>query len=198
MLMQATPRVLGRAATRDLAKVIAGRHNGPQMLDMLTGLSIGRPHLSAAVAALRTAAAGDMGPLNRLAAGVLRAERAYKATDLSQGLHASTLCADAAPWTFEGLTHAYPYDAETATGNGFVRQCRFWPPTAPAPKIPADLPNVPTLLLAGTKDLSTPLEGAREEAEHAPGGKLIVVPGAGHSVQSQERPEVKKALAAFF
>jgi pimeloyl-ACP methyl ester carboxylesterase len=152
-----------------------------------------------------------VGPLNRLAAGVLRAERAYRATDLSQGLHAATLCADAAPWpdtpvgerdiqasALAALKAVYPYDEETAKGNGVVRQCLFWPPTGPAPKLPADLPNVPTLLLAGTKDLSTPLEDARDEAAHAPGGKLIVVPGAGHSVQSQEPPRVKKALAAFF
>jgi pimeloyl-ACP methyl ester carboxylesterase len=194
-VMKAAPRVLGHAATRDLATVVARRHNGPQMLDMLTGLSIGKPHLAVAVGALRQAAAGDMGPLNRLSAGVLRAERAYKATDLSQGLHAATLCADAGP--IQPGKAVYPYDEETATGNGVVRQCQFWPPAGPAPQLPADLPDVPTLLLAGTKDLSTPLEDARAEAAHAPGGKLIVVPGAGHSVQSQEPPQVKKALAAF-
>ena len=37
----------------------------------------------------------------------------------------------------------------------------------------------------------------REEAKHAPGGKLLVVPGAGHSVQSQDRPQVKRELAKF-
>jgi pimeloyl-ACP methyl ester carboxylesterase len=194
-VMKAAPRVLGRAAARDLATVVARHHNGPQMLDMLTGLSIGKPHLAVAISALHRAAAGDMGPLSRLAAGVLRAERGYKATDLSQGLHAATLCADAAP--LAALKAVYPYDYETAKGNGVVRQCLFWPPTGPAPKLPADLPNVPALLLAGTKDLSTPLEDAREEAAHAPGGKLIVVPGAGHSVQSQEPPQVKRELARF-
>jgi pimeloyl-ACP methyl ester carboxylesterase len=195
-VMKAAPRVLGRAATRDLATVIKRHRNGPQMLDMLTGLSIGRPHLTVAANALHRAAAGDMGPLDRLAANVLRVERSYKATDLSQGLHAATLCADAAP--LATLHAVYPYDEETATGNGVTRQCRYWPATPPAPKLPADLPNVPTLLLAGTKDLSTPLEDAREEASHAPGGKLVVAPGAGHSVQSQDLPAVKRALAAFF
>jgi len=197
-VMQAAPRVLGRAVTRDLATVIARHGNGPQMLDMLTGLSIGEPHLAVAASALHTAAAGgDMGPLNRLAANVLRVERSYKATDLSQGLHAATLCADAAPIQVPPKA-VYPYDEETAKGNGVVRQCQFWPPAGTGPELPADLPNVPVLLLAGTKDLSTPLEDAREEAKHAPGGKLLVVPGAGHSVQSQGRPEVKQALAAFF
>ena len=194
-VMKAAPRVLGRAAARDLATVIARHHNGPQMLDMLTGLSIGKPHLAVAASALRKAAAGDTRPLNRLAANVLRVERSYRATDLSQGLHAATLCADAGP--IQTPEAVYPYDAETAKGNGVVRQCRFWPPAGPAPNLPADLPNVPALLLAGTKDLSTPLEDARAEAEHAPAGKLVVVPGAGHSVQSQERREVMRELSRF-
>jgi pimeloyl-ACP methyl ester carboxylesterase len=56
---------------------------------------------------------------------------------------------------------------------------------------------VPTLLLAGDKDLSTPLEWARTERSHAPGGTLVVVRGAGHSVQSQKRPAVERELARF-
>jgi len=92
----------------------------------------------------------------------------------------------------------HPYDVRTATRNGIALQCLYWPPTAVTAQLPADLPDVPALLLAVTKDLSTPLEWAGVEKLHAPGGKLIEVPGAGHSVQSQDRPEVKKALAAFF
>jgi pimeloyl-ACP methyl ester carboxylesterase len=209
--MRATERVLGPAATRDLAKVVAREHDGVQILDMLTGLSIGKPHLTAAIAALHEAAAGKMTALNRLAAAVHRAEVAYKATDLSQGLHAATLCADTPlPWTSDDVfvrridlraagesVQTYPYDVKTATRNGIALQCLYWPPTALSPKLPADLPNVPTLMLAGTKDLSTPLEWASVEHLHAPGGKLIEVPGAGHSVQSQDRPEVKRALARF-
>jgi pimeloyl-ACP methyl ester carboxylesterase len=212
--MQATARVLGRSATRALAKVVARRHDGPQLLDMLTGLSIGRPELGYAARALERAAAGDDKPLDRLAAAVRRGERAFKATDLSQGLHASTLCADTpAPWGGEDAPLAGrqqklkaaaaavdpgPFDHATARRNGFALQCLYWPPTPAAPpKLAADLPNVPTLLLGGTKDLSTPLEWTRAERAHAPGGKLVVVPGAGHSVQSQGRPAAKRALARF-
>jgi pimeloyl-ACP methyl ester carboxylesterase len=39
------------------------------------------------------------------------------------------------------------------------------------------------LLLAGERDLSTPLAWAREEASKAPDGRLLIVPRAGHSVQ---------------
>ncbi len=44
---------------------------------------------------------------------------------------------------------------------------------------------MPTVLLAGDKDLSTPMEWAQTAAKRAPGGKLIIVEGAGHGVQGQ-------------
>jgi pimeloyl-ACP methyl ester carboxylesterase len=56
---------------------------------------------------------------------------------------------------------------------------------------------VPVLLRAGDRALSTPLEWAREEAARAPRGRLIVVRGAGHSVQSQAPRAVRRAVAAF-
>jgi fermentation-respiration switch protein FrsA (DUF1100 family) len=52
---------------------------------------------------------------------------------------------------------------------------------APAPR--ARLPNVPILLLAGDRDLITPIEWARHEAAGAPRATLLIVAGAGHSVQ---------------
>jgi pimeloyl-ACP methyl ester carboxylesterase len=60
------------------------------------------------------------------------------------------------------------------------------------------LPAVPVLLLAGDRDLSTPLAWARAEARHAPQGRLVVVRGAGHSVQTRARnPTVRAALSRF-
>jgi pimeloyl-ACP methyl ester carboxylesterase len=50
------------------------------------------------------------------------------------------------------------------------------------------------LLLAGEQDLSTPLEWARQEARTAPQGRLMIVPGAGHSVQLQAIPKVLAAV----
>ena len=82
----------------------------------------------------------------------------------------------------------YPYDRATFTGNGIALQCLWWPPTlAPDPAPAGELPDVPTLLFAGDKDLSTPMEWAQAAVKHAPGGKLIVAKGAGHGVQSQRR-----------
>ena len=55
-----------------------------------------------------------------------------------------------------------------------------------------------TLLLNGDRDLSTPLEWARQEAALAPQGKLVVVPGASHSIQTRERGDAgRRALQEF-
>jgi len=139
---------------------------------------------------------------------------------LSQGLHASTLCADMPmPWggpdtpvaarpaalarAVAGLTTAqvWPFDRATAAGNGFIQTCLYWPP-APAPAAAAaprtELPSVPVLLLAGGHDLSTPLAGARAQAALAPDGHLFVVPTAGHSVQSRAAGNPAEAELARF
>ena len=55
-----------------------------------------------------------------------------------------------------------------------------------------------TLLVNGDHDLSTPLQWAREELRYAPKGRLVVVPGAGHSVQSRARNDVGRNAVAKF
>src|SRR5581483_11640018 len=137
---------------------------------------------------------------------------------LSQGLHASALCADnPMPWgdaatpvarRLPALRRAvarippaalWPFTRAAAFGPGIVRTCLYWPPepvTRAAPR--EQLPPVPTLLLAGDRDLSTPLAWARQEASLAPRGKLVVVPGAGHSVQMRAVSDAgRDALRAF-
>ena len=54
-----------------------------------------------------------------------------------------------------------------------------------------------TLLVEGDHDLSTNIAWAKKQLALTPHGKLVIVPGAGHSVQSQERPAVKRELARF-
>jgi pimeloyl-ACP methyl ester carboxylesterase len=208
--MRETARVL-RAVCRaqrcpgdpaaDLAAVVRRYHEGPELDDTLVAMSVGAPSFPGVLAALREARAGKPAHLRRIVRAVRRAQRA-PAQALSQGLHAATLCADARPpWggaaaplagREEALRRAAartdpaPYDRATVLGNGFAQLCLRWPPT-PAPPAPpgADLPPVPTLLLAGDRDLSTPVPWAREQAAHAPRGRLVVVRGAGHSVQSR-------------
>ena len=135
---------------------------------------------------------------------------------LDQGLHASALCADwRYPWGNSSAPLAgrdaalrravsklpasalYPFDRATATGNGFLRQCLPWAPTPPTPLDRAKI-RVPTLLVNGNHDLSTPLEWAKQELARTTNGKLVVVPGAGHSTQSRSVSDVsRQAVAAF-
>jgi pimeloyl-ACP methyl ester carboxylesterase len=188
----------------DLAAVVRARHDGvggPEIYDTLVALSVGAPSFPGVLAALRDARRGDARRLQRIVRTVRRAQRA-PAEVLSQGLHAATICADLRPpWggpaaplagREDALRRAAaradpaPFDRATVTGNGLAVTCLRWPPT-PAPPMPrtSDLPRVPTLRLAGGRDLSTPLPWAREQAAHAPKGRLVVVEDSGHSVQSR-------------
>jgi pimeloyl-ACP methyl ester carboxylesterase len=188
----------------DLAAVVRARHDGvggPDIYDTLVAMSVGAPSFPGVLAALRAARRGDAGRLERIVRAARSAQRA-PASVLSQGLHAATICADLrAPWggpaaplagREDALRQAAaradpaPVDRATVTGNGLALTCLRWPPT-PAPPAPStgDLPPVPTLLLAGGRDLSTPLLWAREQRAHTPNGKLVVVPDSGHSVQSR-------------
>jgi pimeloyl-ACP methyl ester carboxylesterase len=224
--LAATSRVLRlvcreqRCATdpvADLRRVVRRRHDGPALLDTLVALSIGRPRLSGVPAVLHAAAAGLPAALDRLVRQVHGAQR-VPAAFLSQGLHAATLCADLrAPW---GGPDAPPaarepalrraaarlapgelgaFDRATASGNGIASTCAAWPPIPrPALDPGGPLPRVPVLLLAGDHDLSTPLAWARRQRRRAPLGRLVVIPGAGHAVQSQTgNAQAARALTRF-
>jgi pimeloyl-ACP methyl ester carboxylesterase len=197
----------------DLAAVVRRRHDGPALDDTLVALSVGAPTYPGVLPALRAARQGDTRRLDRLVRAVRRAQRA-PAQVLSQGLHAATLCADLrAPWGTSAAPLAGreaalrkaaagvdpgPYDRATVVGNGFAQTCLRWPPTPAPPSPPGDLPPVPTLLLAGDRDLSTPLPWAREQAAHTPNGRLVIVHGSGHSVQSRApNGEGRRAVQRF-
>jgi pimeloyl-ACP methyl ester carboxylesterase len=210
--------VCGDACVRDLATTVRRYRNGPRLLDALTVLSIADPTYRMLVdvpAALRAAAHGRRAALDSW----LNAARTWQeapAAELDQGLHASALCADwRYPWGSSaaplagresklrravarlGPAELYPFDAATASGNGFVRQCLPWPPTPPTP-LAAGKIRVPALLLNGDHDLSTPLEWARKELRLTTNGKLVVVPGAGHSTQSRASSAVSRRAVARF
>ncbi len=207
----------GSDPAADLATVVRRYHDGPALFDMLVAMSVGDPSFPGVPAALRAAAAGQPGSLRALMARVHAADAATPG-ELSQGLHASTLCADMPmPWGGPGtplavrtatlarvvarLTTAqvWPFDRATAAGNGFIQTCLRWPPVpAPASTARPRLPRVPVLLLAGGHDLSTPLAGARAQAALAPDGRLFVVPRAGHSVQYRAAGNPAEAEVARF
>jgi pimeloyl-ACP methyl ester carboxylesterase len=203
----------------DLAMVVRRYHDGPALLDTLVAMSVGDPSFPGVPAVLHAAAAGRPAALDALIARV-HADDSATPGELSQGLHASTLCADMPmPWGGPGtplaarpaalarsvarLTTAqvWPFDRATAAGNGIIQTCLHWPstPAPPAGTAPrAELPRVPVLLLAGGHDLSTPLAGARAQAALAPDGRLFVVAAAGHSVQSRAAGNPAEAEVARF
>jgi pimeloyl-ACP methyl ester carboxylesterase len=201
---------------QELSAVVQGRHDGPELLDTLTGLTIGTPQLDDVPAALHNAVGGDYTKLDAIIAAEHR-DQAATAQELSQGLHASTLCEDLrGPWgdaatpvsgraaatqrAVAALPDAavFPYDRATAAGNGIALTCEQWPST-PVVGFPAgrDLPAVQVLLLAGDRDLSTPLPWAQQEAAHAPRGHLVIIPGSGHSTQSRNAPMARSTVTAF-
>jgi pimeloyl-ACP methyl ester carboxylesterase len=225
--MRATVRVLRSVCRQracpsdpvnDLAAVVRSRGGGPELLDTLVTLSVAEPSFRGVPEALHAARQGQPGELDRLVAAV-RQGSAATAPELSQGLHASALCTDTPPpWgdssaPLQGREAAlrkavdqlpevelFPFDRATAMGNGIAQTCLQWPPTPapPSPPAGAKLPPVPVLLLAGERDLSTPLAWAQAEAKLAPRGRLVIVPDAGHSVQSRATGDAgRRAVAEF-
>ena len=205
--------------SQDLAAVIRARHDGPRMLDLITGLTAGKPRLSDLPAALHTAAAGDYLALDAMVAAAQR-DAVTAVEHLSQGLHAATECEDLttnSPWGDDTTpvtdraaavarvvaaipdSALFPFDRDTAAGNGTVRTCQQWPATPVPPfTLGRDLPPVPTLLLGGDHDLDTPLAWTQQEAARAPRGQLVIIPGSGHITQDAANgPAGRDAAAAF-
>jgi len=201
----------------DLAEVVRTRHNGPELLDTIAGLSAGKPNLTAVPAALHQAAGGDSTALDAMIADGHRGTAA-SADQLSQGLHASAVCQDnPGPWGDASTPAAgraeaasaaarampdaafFPFDRDTATGNGAMLTCEQWPTTLVVPWTPGrNLPSVPVLVLAGDHDVITPLAYAQQELAHAPQGRLVVVPGSGHITQDHANgPGGRTAVGQF-
>jgi pimeloyl-ACP methyl ester carboxylesterase len=175
------------------------------------------PGVGDPIGALHQARAGDRAKLDRLLAARDVLNPAPVAS-FSSGLHAATLCTDLRfPWGDSAAPLAgraaavervrrqlstrdvWPYTKDAAVGNGFVQTCLPWPSTPPGSE-PANsrLPAVPTLLVNGDRDLSTPLEWAVEETGLAPKGTLVIVKGAAHSIQNRERGTAgRDAVNAF-
>ncbi len=175
-------------------------------------------------AAVRSALAGDAGPLLRLtllAEGLIPTVPLPTPIESSEGidnaLNATTICEEAPfPWgrgdplsarPAEAAAAAralpssafYPFDAKLALQDGTIPGCLDWPNVAPAPPAAAPEPNVPTLILSGAQDLRTPTSGARRVAATIPDAQLLVVPYTGHSVLGTDFSGCAlSAVKAFF
>jgi pimeloyl-ACP methyl ester carboxylesterase len=191
----------GSDPAADLAAVVRRRPIGVRLLNAIVTMSVADPSFPGVAPALHAARRGSWSQLERLVEQWGPDPETPYAL-FSQGLHASTLCADTRlPWSPSAplarrsrlLARAvsriparalWPFTRAVAAGNGIVKTCLLWPPTAAPPRAaPAKLPPLPALLLAGDRDLSTPLAWARDELRRAPKGKLVVVHGSGHSTQ---------------
>jgi pimeloyl-ACP methyl ester carboxylesterase len=188
----------------DLAADVARYHNGPQLLDAIVTLSVFDPTYVTQFdlpRALHEARQGNPDAMRSMLALIKDSEATTPASILSQGLHASALCEDwTYPWGDSSAPLAgraaalrryanslptsafWPFDRATVIENGIMQQCLYWPPTAPSPQpaVGAKLPPVPVLLLAGDRDLSTPLPWPKAELRSAPRGKLVLVHESGH------------------
>jgi pimeloyl-ACP methyl ester carboxylesterase len=211
---QVLRNVCGRCAD-DLAAVVARYHDGTAILDALVTLSVLEPSYPGVAFDLRTARNGDRSGLNALIGLVQTAEASEPADQLSQGLHASALCEDWLwPWgdsasPLAGRKAALdryaarlpksalgPFERSTVTGNGIMQQCLYWPPTPATPQPPPGAKiQAPALVLAGDRDLSTPLPWPRAELKLLPRGRLVFVHGQGHSTQRD--PQAQAAVQAF-
>jgi pimeloyl-ACP methyl ester carboxylesterase len=214
----AVARVLGRNVAADLAAVVRARPGVElPLLDAIVTMSIVDPTYARVAPALRAARSGRWSDLDSLLAD-FRPNPSTPASVFSQGLHASALCADTPlPWGGPAAPVArrapalrravarisaaavWPFTRRIASGNGIVVTCLDWPPEpAPPPVRATRLPNVPTLLVNGDRDLSTPLAWAQAEAKVAPGGRLVVAARSGHSVQLRSANDApRRAIADF-
>jgi pimeloyl-ACP methyl ester carboxylesterase len=214
---QVLRNVCGSCAS-DLAADVARYHNGPKLLDAIVVLSVIDPTYRTQVdlpGALRDARQGNPQAMNRMLELIQRSESSETAGQLSQGLHASALCGDWLwPWGDSSAPVAGrlaalnryadrlpksalgPFDRATVTQNGIMRQCLYWPPTPATPQPrPGARILAPTLVLAGDRDLSTPLPWPRAELKLLPHARLVMIHGWGHS--TQRTPAALTAVRRF-
>ncbi|MFC4908343.1 alpha/beta fold hydrolase [Actinomadura gamaensis] len=157
------------------------------------------------IGALHQAVAGDTRRLDAIEAVMTPAD-GTPASQQSAGLHAATLCEDLRfPWGTSATPNelrrpfldrtartlppsaTWPYTTAVALAQSSVQTCLRWPAEPPNSNPSGRLPAVPTLILNGDRDLSTPLEWARQElAASSAGTDLVIVKGAAHSIQNRE------------
>ena len=140
--------------------------------------------------------AGQYGFIDTLASTLI--PQLYTTSD---GMHLSVQCADRAHIDVQAglrrLLAAHPeYDA---VGTGVSAACPAWP-VRPVPRSfnhPVTS-AIPTLVLAGEWDPTTPATAARDLAKHLKRSSFVELPGAGHVVVRFENPCAQSLLQGFF
>ena len=184
---------------------------GVELLSLVVDADL-NPGLAAELpAAAHAARLGNMAPLLRLHVLDTQASQ-FSAPDLSAALFAATDCRDGPfPWPANSDPATRPALLRSAiaalppgtfgrfgswaSGLGNAVLCDTWPGPAGGVDLAAGgFPNVPALALSGGFDMRTPTAGAQSVIAQFPQGKLVIVPGIGHSVTSTD-PSGCAALA---
>jgi pimeloyl-ACP methyl ester carboxylesterase len=149
-------------------------------------------------AVVNAALHGNTQPLARLAY-LHDKGNAEKPADLSATLYAATVCRDGPfPWAADTPVGDRLAIEQAAIGKlspnalgpfglwavqfGNADYCLGWPsPTGAVTLDSGPLPDVPVYAVSGGIDLRTPTAGAESVVARFPQGKLLVVPGIGHS-----------------
>jgi hypothetical protein len=180
-------------------KVRTLRMTGENLISLIIDVDLSPGLAAEAPAAVKAALAGNTRPLLRLYDLDLGSNQ-FSPEDLSFGLYAATNCSDAGlPWPadtapvarrpiLDAAVAGLPPGSLGGFGNWAARIgrayfCEQWPaPAGGAALAPGPLPDVPMLALNGGIDLRTPVVNARDVVSAFPQGKMIEVPGVGHSV----------------
>lgn len=173
--------------------------NGEELLNMMIDADLGPGLAAEAPAAVHAALAGNIRPLLRIYDLDLVSNE-LTAKELSFGLNAATNCADGRfPWSASTPPSARRAAIDAAVARlivgslgpfgtwaarlGTAYFCEQWPtPAGNTPLGPGPLPNVPMVAINGGFDLRTPVVNANAVVDLFPQGKLLIVPGVGHSV----------------
>ena len=172
--------------------------DGLEILSMVTDADLNAGLAAELPAVVNAALHGNTQPLARLA-DLHDAQNEEPAADLSATLYAATVCRDGPfPWAAEtpvaerlaieqaaisGLSAGAlgPF-GRWAVQFGNADYCLGWPsPSGAVALTSGPLPNVPVYAISGGIDLRTPTAGAESVVARFPQGKLLVVPGVGHS-----------------
>lgn len=174
--------------------------------------------LAALPAAVRSTGRGDAAPILRLLRDAAAAHDPGPPREFSTALLLATLCEESRfPWqrTAAPVQRRHelgaalqalgdgpfaPFDRTAAIAAYAMPACYEWPAAPDAPDFPtAPAPAAPALLLAGSLDLRTPLQDARELAARLPDARVLEAVGSGHSVLGASGTSCPgRALRDFF
>jgi pimeloyl-ACP methyl ester carboxylesterase len=195
--LERTPLVARVTAVKGKTRRV--RIDGTRLLGMAIDTDLNRGIAAELPAAVAAALAGTPQPLERLAA---LEEIWATAIPINWATGTATICADSTfPWApntpvadrpraFAAAVAALAPAATAPFGSwavqiGNATACADWPVPSGSPGLKeGPLPNIPVLILAGERDMRTPVTNALTVTRQFPQSTLLVVRGSGHGALS--------------